>query len=151
ASAPSSRRSWREPSEATVDPLLQPLIPDAQLAPDTELNYHDLLLLDRGTLIAQTAKEVGKILSAGRRGWRAVPIQSPTHASLILELVDRAGGNPLAESVWRNTFIAAFNEAAGTLGLQTRATHRGSFGFLYPSVSSVGGPVRLWPGLTPPN
>ncbi|MBU9213173.1 DUF4157 domain-containing protein [Burkholderia gladioli] len=133
------------------DPGLQPLIDTERLAPGTADNYHDRLLADRGALVAGVAGQIAGLYPGGGAGWKIVPIQSPTHASLILELVDPAGGPILSEREWRELFIPTFNTVARTLGVQTRATHRGSFGFLYPTVSSVGGPVRIWPGLTPPD
>ncbi|WP_208449068.1 DUF4157 domain-containing protein [Burkholderia gladioli] len=133
------------------DPGLQPLIGAERLAPGTADNYHDRLLADRGALVAGVAGQIAGLYPDGGAGWKIVPIQSPTHASLILELVDPAGGPILSEREWRELFIPTFNTVASTLGVQTRATHRGSFGFLYPTVSSVGGPVRIWPGLTPPD
>ena len=152
-----TRVEARDPSASTpkwaetgVKDALKAVIPDDQLAPDTSSNYHDFMLEDRSALIARVAEAVRAKYDKKRRGWRVVPIQSPNHASLILELVDKDGSFPLKEQIWRELFIPTFNETAASLKLQTRATHRGSFGFLYPSVSSVGGPVRIWPGLTPP-
>ncbi len=138
-------------SDARQEIPLNARVDETLLAPATGLNYHDLLLDDRGSLVRETAAEIDAMYDPSMPGCRVVPIQSPTHASLILDLVDETGANPLQESEWRELFIFAFNKTAADMKLQTRATHRGSFGFLFPTVSSVGGPVRIWPGLTPPN
>jgi hypothetical protein len=130
-----------------------PLIPEDMLALDGEQNYHDLLLADRSRLVAEVAAEIRRKYDDKKTGLRVVPIQSGEHASLILEVIYPPGTEEtakLTEMEWRELFIATFNQVAAGSGLQTRVTHRGSFGFLYPSASSVGGPVRIWPGLTPP-
>jgi hypothetical protein len=143
----SDPQAW--PEEAAGD-RFRPVVAEHRLASETELNYHDFLLADRGALVAQVASEIEKGYD-DEPGWRVVPIQSPTHASLILQLVGDEGEELLGEKDWRELFIKTFNAAAGENKLRTRATHRGSFGFPYPTISSVGGPVRIWPGLTPPD
>ncbi|AMO95194.1 hypothetical protein CFter6_2522 [Collimonas fungivorans] len=130
-----------------------PLIAEDMLALAGEQNYHDLLLADRSRLVAEVAAEIRRKYDDKKTGLRIVPIQSEAHASLIMELVYPPNTNEaakLTEMEWRELFIATFNQVAAEQELQTRVTHRGSFGFLYPSASSVGGPVRIWPGLTPP-
>jgi Ubiquitin carboxyl-terminal hydrolase/Domain of unknown function (DUF4157) len=132
-----------------------PVVPEHQLLPASDQNYHDLLLSDRGALIAEVAAEISRKYHNDKDGdgVRIVPIQSASHASLILALVypaDISAERQLSEKTWRELFITTFNEAARSKKLQTRLTHRGSFGFLYPTASSVGGPVRIWPGLAPP-
>lgn len=144
----SEPQPWLE--EAAGD-RFSPVVPEHQLASGTGLNYHDFLLADRGALVARVAREIENGYAPGKPGWRVVPIQSPTHASLILQLVGKDREALLGERDWRELFIETFNEAAGENKLRTRATHRGSFGFPYPTISSVGGPVRIWPGLTPPD
>jgi len=139
--------------ESAVPALLKPIVGEALLATDSKQNYHDLLLSDRSALVRDVATAIAAADYVLPSGGRVVPIQSPEHASLILELVYPFGTGKdrmMQEKAWRETFIETFNAVARRKKVQTRVTHRGSFGFLYPSVSSVGGPVRIWPGLTPP-
>ncbi|MCC4595933.1 hypothetical protein NRY95_10935 [Xanthomonas campestris pv. phormiicola] len=139
--------------ESEVPALLKPIVGEALLATDSRQNYHDLLLSDRSALVADLATAIAAAKYVLPNRGRVVPIQSPEHASLILELVYPVGTSKdrmMQEKAWRETFIETFNQVARQKKVQTRVTHRGSFGFLYPSVSSVGGPVRIWPGLTPP-
>ena len=130
-----------------------PVVAEELLASSSEQNYHDLLLAERGRLIREVAEEIkARYGKDDGDAWKVVPIQSQEHASLILEVKYPQGTHKkdqLKEAAWREAFIDIFNSVAADMKLQTRVTHRGSFGFLYPSVSSVGTPVRIWPGLVP--
>ncbi|AVR99420.1 hypothetical protein C9I28_27045 [Pseudoduganella armeniaca] len=130
----------------------RPLIPTDKLQSSTDKNYHDFLLADRSALVAETAAEITRMYAGAHQGPSVVPVQSPTHASLILELHYPDGyseASKLSEAQWRELLIKRFNAAAESADLHTRITHRASFGFPYPTASSVGGPVRIWPGLVP--
>lgn len=119
-----------------VDPKLL-----ANTAPD---NYHDLMLSNR----AQVIQEITQVLNNndGMQKIGLEAIQSNDHASIILT---RTGVSDKNEKEWRELFIRSFNDAAANLKLSTHLTRRSSFGFIYPTASSVGGPVRIWPGITP--
>ncbi|MDI9340550.1 MAG: DUF4157 domain-containing protein [Sediminibacterium sp.] len=110
----------------------------------TSGNYHDLLLTNRGEVV----REVTEWLNAQKymREIGLEAIQSAEHASIIFT---KSGVSDKNEKEWRDTFMNAFNDAANKLKLATRISRRSSFGFIYPTASSVGGPVRIWPGLVP--
>lgn len=142
------RHEW---ARTPVGNAFTPLVPEEALVSSSEHNYHDLLLADRSRLVAEVSEEIKLRYGEKADKWRVVPIQSPEHASLILEVEypPDAKGRKLEEKAWRENFIAIFNQVAAEMDLQTRITHRSSFGFLYPTASSVGDPVRIWPGLVP--
>lgn len=146
-------RSTDSTGGTPVAGLFEPFVPESLLASSSDKNYHDLLLADRGALVRDTATEIkSRYATAKETGWKVIPIQSADHASLILEIGypdGTAKNHQLEEKMWRESFIALFNTVAEEQGLQTRVTHRSSFGFLYPTISSVGTPVRIWPGLVP--
>ncbi len=108
-------------------------------------SYHDTLLADRGRVIREITAWIHNDPWLKDQGIRA--IQSENHASLILYHHDYSGSSN--EKEWRETFLNFFAGAARTLNYQTRLNYRGSFGFLHPTASSVGGPVRIWPGVAP--
>ncbi len=119
-----------------VDPKL--------LASATPDNYHDLMLSNRAQVIQEITQALNNIDGMKKIGLEA--IQSDDHASIILT---RTGVGDKNEKEWRELFIQSFNDAAANLKLSTNLTRRSSFGFIYPTASSVGGPVRIWPGITP--
>ncbi|UII27016.1 hypothetical protein LVD15_00845 [Fulvivirga maritima] len=119
-------------------------------------NYHDQLIQNRAALVGQLSESIKGMYSAYDankiKKIRIKPIQSGQHPSLILELQHPSSlnqENTYSEKEWRELFIKKFNAAAEEKELDTRITHRGSFGFLHPTASSVGHPVRIWMGLTP--
>ncbi len=102
-------------------------------------NYHDFLLEQS----RDTVRAIGGWVNKSYNGIRA--IQAPDHPSLILILEN----GKISERQWREAFVEIFNKTSERNESQLRIAERNSFGFLFPSVSSVGGPVRIWPGLTP--
>jgi hypothetical protein len=129
---------------------LGPIVSEDLLAPGSEMNYHDLMLQDRARLVREVAEAIKQGYSDKRGGIKVVSIQSGEHPSLILDLEYLDAGPQVGMDAWRTQFIQAFNEAAEQVKANTRLTERDSFGFLFPTASSVGGPVRIWPGLVPP-
>lgn len=129
---------------------LQPVSAPENLAQEGEDNYHDTLLADRANLVQKISQMI-KGMYAGERKPPVRPIQADLHPSLILEidLPDKHGKPKTQEKQLREAFIAEFNNRGSGLPLKTELTYRGSFGFPYPSASSVNGPVRIWPGLVP--
>lgn len=108
-------------------------------------NYHDFLLGNRAQLVKEISDMINGDGECQKQGITA--IQSPNHPSLIV--FHQSYGSDKNEKEWREKFIVEFNRSVADLGYQTQLTHRGSFGFLYPTASSVGGPVRIWPGIMP--
>jgi hypothetical protein len=151
--SPAGDRNW---PDLLIKDAFTPLVGDDLSRPAGPENYHDLLISDRSRLVQEVTEEIRKKYDENKAGVRVVPVQSATHASLILELAYPADVDisdkkkVLSEATWRELFIKTFNDAARRKDLQTRVTHRGSFGFLFPTASSVGDPVRIWPGLAPP-
>lgn len=138
-----------QPQQVKTD--LSAQVPESKLGSSTNSNYHDFLLADRSSLVRETSAAIEQMYqNTSTRQLKVVPIQSDTHASLILEVVYPNGReNQISEAQWRELFIGRFNASAAKSKNETRLTHRGSFGFLQPTASSVGGPVRIWPGLLP--
>ncbi|MFB9241366.1 DUF4157 domain-containing protein [Massilia antarctica] len=130
----------------------RPVVSAERLQPNTDQNYHDFLLADRAELVFETAAAIRQLYADADIHLSVLPIQSSSHASLILDLRypdDYPEDRKLSEAQWRELLLAKFNAAAAEAKLLTRITHRASFGFPYPTASSVGGPVRIWPGLAP--
>ena len=108
-------------------------------------NYHDFMLQDRAALVQQVSQWMAA--QPLLKGAKIETIQSEEHPSLIIYHPKYVDGTN--EKEWRELMIQEFNTAAADLGFASRLNRRASFGFLYPTISSVGGPVRIWPGLLP--
>lgn len=153
----------KDPSIWSPKPI-KPVVEQDLLKRDSKSNYHDFMLENRARVVAEVAAKIRQMYpksSKKKKGEHisVEPIQSGEHASLILQLrypdgFDSESGKwkgavKYSEKEWRELFINLFNERAENSKVETRITHRGSFGFLYPTASSVGDPVRIWPGLAP--
>ncbi|GEM_PF-4649108 len=111
----------------------------------SDLSYHDTLLANRGHVVREVSEWIHS--DPWMRDIGVQAIQSGDHPSLIIYHRDYSDSKN--EKEWRETFLAQFTEATKKLNLQTRLNYRGSFGFLFPTASSIGGPVRIWPGVAP--
>lgn len=133
-----------EPTGTELQTLIGKVNPEL-LQGHHEGNYHDFLLHDRAALVQKIAQWM--LAQQQLQGAHIQPIQSEEHPSIIIYHPHYVDGTN--EKEWREAWLVAFNNASATLGYSTRLNRRGSFGFLYPTISSVGGPVRIWPGLVP--
>ena len=115
------------------------------LAASSSMNYHDFMLNDRAKLVQEVSVWIKSVKAFAAIGIQT--IQSGSHPSLILYHKDHTDGSN--EKDWRELVMNSFNSVSKGLGYNTQANRRGSFGFLYPTMSSVGGPVRVWPGMVP--